>query len=242
MSNEETEKLIEDYVERETTGARKQVEDAEAAVQHEQEDMRKVEYLGLMNREPEQTFQKMMVAMGDSVSDLATSDNVEDGEDEDDEETELGQPSDDDEAGWMTGTIMKTVQQRIQRFLQKQMKLDKFTQPGLENTADYFRERDKKYCTSALRVPALCQLQTYDIAATPVPTTIGELLGCQDIVPAISYMPHGTSRPGSSHIGLGFRNLQWHRRILDLAPSAKPDSSFSLNAKPVELVSFNPGI
>jgi len=110
LSNEETEKLIEDYVERETTGARKQVEDAEAAVQHEQEDMRKVEYLGLMNREPEQTFQKMMVAMGDSVSDLATSDNAEDGEDEDDEETELGQPSDDDEAGWMTGTIMKTVQ------------------------------------------------------------------------------------------------------------------------------------
>jgi hypothetical protein len=33
FSNEEKEKWIEDYVERETAGARKQVEDAEAAVQ-----------------------------------------------------------------------------------------------------------------------------------------------------------------------------------------------------------------
>jgi hypothetical protein len=33
LSNEEKEKWIEDYVDRETAGARKQVEDAEAAVQ-----------------------------------------------------------------------------------------------------------------------------------------------------------------------------------------------------------------
>jgi predicted N-acyltransferase len=33
LSNEEKEKWIEDYVERETAGARKRVEDAEAAVQ-----------------------------------------------------------------------------------------------------------------------------------------------------------------------------------------------------------------
>ena len=32
LSNEEKEKWIEDYVERETAGARKQVEDAEAAI------------------------------------------------------------------------------------------------------------------------------------------------------------------------------------------------------------------
>jgi hypothetical protein len=32
------------------------------------------------------------------------------------------------------------VQQRMERFQQKQMKLDKLTQPGWEDAADYFRE------------------------------------------------------------------------------------------------------
>ena len=39
LSNEEKEKSIEDYLERETTGVRKRVEDAEAAVQQEQDNM-----------------------------------------------------------------------------------------------------------------------------------------------------------------------------------------------------------
>jgi len=39
LSNEEKEKWIEDYVERETAGARKRVEETEAAVQQEQDDM-----------------------------------------------------------------------------------------------------------------------------------------------------------------------------------------------------------
>jgi hypothetical protein len=39
LSSEEKEKRIEDYVERETAGARKRVEDAEAAVQQEQDNM-----------------------------------------------------------------------------------------------------------------------------------------------------------------------------------------------------------
>jgi hypothetical protein len=48
LSNEEKEKWIEDYVDRETAGARKQVEDAESAVQQEQNDMTHVEIVGLM--------------------------------------------------------------------------------------------------------------------------------------------------------------------------------------------------
>jgi len=39
LSNEEREEWIEEYVERETSGARKRVEDAEAAVQQEPDDM-----------------------------------------------------------------------------------------------------------------------------------------------------------------------------------------------------------
>jgi hypothetical protein len=40
-------------VESETTGSRKRVEDAEAAVQQEQDDMRHAEIAGLRSREPE---------------------------------------------------------------------------------------------------------------------------------------------------------------------------------------------
>jgi hypothetical protein len=39
LSNEEKEKWIADYVERETAGARKRVEDADGSVQQEQDDM-----------------------------------------------------------------------------------------------------------------------------------------------------------------------------------------------------------
>jgi len=61
--------------------------------------------VGLTKGEPEKTFQEMMVAIGDSLSDLASSDDGEDEEDEDDEETEQGQLSEDDEPGWVMGTI-----------------------------------------------------------------------------------------------------------------------------------------
>jgi hypothetical protein len=140
LSHEEKEKWIEDYVERETAGARKRVEDAEAAVQQEEDNMTHAEIVGLMSREPEKTFEEMLVAIGDSLGDLASSDDGEDGEDEDDEETEQGKLSDDDEPGWVMGTITKMVQQRMESFRQKQMKLDELTQPGWENAADYFRE------------------------------------------------------------------------------------------------------
>jgi hypothetical protein len=123
LSNEEKQKWMEDYVERETSGARKQVADAEAAVQQAQADMVYAEIVGLTSREPETTFEEMMAAIGDSLSDLASSDDGEDGEDED-EETEQGKLSKDDEPGWVMGTISKTAQQRMESFRQKQMKLD----------------------------------------------------------------------------------------------------------------------
>jgi len=84
LSNEEKQTWIEVYVERETAGARECVEDAEAVVQQKQEDMKNAENARLTKREPEKTFQKMMVAIGDSLSDLASPEDGQDGEDEDD--------------------------------------------------------------------------------------------------------------------------------------------------------------
>jgi hypothetical protein len=121
LSNEEKEKWIEDYVERETAGAGKRVEDAEAAVQQEQDNMPHAEIAGLTSREPEKTFEEMLIAVGDSLSDFASSDDGEDGEQEDNEETEQGNSSEDDEPGWVMGTITKTVKYRMGRLRQKQM-------------------------------------------------------------------------------------------------------------------------
>jgi len=127
----------------------------------------------------------MMVAIRDSLSDLASSDDGQDGEDDDDEETEKSQLSEDDEPGWVMDTITKKVQQQMERLRQKQMKLDKLTQPGWEDPADYFCKRDKQYGTSALQVPAVFQLHMDDDATAPAPAMIGELMECLDIIPRI---------------------------------------------------------
>jgi hypothetical protein len=99
LSNEETEKWTVDYVERETSGARKLVEDAEAAVQQEKNDMNHAEIAGLTSRKPAKTFEETLVAIGASLSDHASSDDGEDRDDEDDDETEQGKLSEDDEPG-----------------------------------------------------------------------------------------------------------------------------------------------
>jgi hypothetical protein len=187
----------------------------------------------LTSREPEKTFEEMLVAIGDGLSDLASSDDGENGEDEDDEETEQGKLSDDDKTGCVMGTITKMVQQRMESFWQKQMKLDKLTQPGWENAADCCGERDKKYGTSNLRVPAVVQQQTNEDAPAPPPTTFGELMESLDIVTRISQGPQWTSRPESSHIRLGSVKPQSRSSIPSGEPAAEPDSSTLLNVKPV---------
>ena len=107
ISKKEKDKWIEDFVETETAGERKRVEDAEAAVQQQQENRQHGKIKELMNRKPEKNIEDMMVPIGDSLSDLASSDDGEDGEDKDDEETEQGKLSEDDKPGWVIGTIIK---------------------------------------------------------------------------------------------------------------------------------------
>jgi hypothetical protein len=146
--------------------------------------------------------------------------------------------SEDDKPVWVMGTITKTVQQRIERFRQKQMKLDELTQPGWEHAANYFQEQDKKYGTTDLRVQAIVQLQPKDDASAPPPVTFGELMESLDIVPGISQRPQGTSRLGSSHTWLGSVKPQSKSSIPSSEPAAEPDSSMLLKAKPVEPISF----
>jgi len=202
LSNKGWEKWIKDDVERETTRARQWVEDAEAAVQQEQENVKKAENARLTNSKPEYTFQEIMVTIGDNLSDLAISDHGEDGEDKDEEETEQGQLRQDDEPSWVMRTIAKTVLQQMENIRQQQMKVDQLRPPGCGHAADYFRETDRKYSTFEWRVPAVVKLQTDDDVAAPAPTTFRELIECLDIIPAIWQLPQGTFRAGGGHIRL----------------------------------------
>jgi len=193
----------------------------------------------LTSGETEKTFEEMRVAIRDSLSVLASSNEGEDGEVEDDEETEQGKLSEDDEPGWVMDTITKTVQQCKERFWQKQMKFEKLTQPGWDDAVHYFRERDKKYSTSELRVPAVVQVQTNVDAPAPPPTTFGELMESLDSVPGISQTPQSTFRPGSSHMRFGSVKPQSKSSIPCGEPAPKPDLSMLLKAKPVVPVSFH---
>jgi len=241
-SNEAKDKWIKDYVHRETAGPTKWIEDPEPTVQQEQEDTRKAENAALTNRQHKKAFLEMMVAIGDSLSDLASSDDGEYGEDEDDEEAGQGQLSEDNKPSWVMGTICKTVQQHMERIRQPQMKLNELTQLGWEDTADNFCERNTKYSTSELGVQPFVKPQTDNDAAAPAPTTFGELMECLDIVPSISPMLQGTSQPGSSHIWLGAGKPQSTKSIPHPAPAGEPDSSLSHNVKPFEHVNIYPCI
>jgi len=196
--------------------------------------------MGLTSREPDKTIEEMLVAIRHCLSDLASSDDGEDVEAKDDEDTEYGKLSENDEPGWVMGTITKTVQQHMERFRQKQMKIDELTQLGWEDAADYFHERDMKYSRSEVRVPAVVPPWTDDDTPPPPLTTFVELMECLEIVPGISQMTQGTTRPGSSHIRLGSVKAQSKPSIPSDKPAVEPDSWMLLKAKPVEPESVYP--
>jgi len=133
--------------------------------------------------------------------------------------------------------ITKTVPQHMERFRQRQMKFDELTQPGREDAADYFHERDEMYRTSELRVPAVVQQRTNDDAPPHPPTTFAELKESLDIVPGIS---EGASWPGSIHIRLCSVKPKSKSSRPSGEPAAEPDTSPLLKVKPVEPVSFTP--
>jgi len=122
-SHEEKEEWIKDYVEWETYEARMRVEDAERAIKQEQKGMRNAEKAGLTTTKPETTFEEMLNAIRDSMSNLSTSDDGEDGEHEDDDEEDpdLGKLCDDDEPSGVMSTISRTVPHRMKGFRQIQM-------------------------------------------------------------------------------------------------------------------------
>jgi len=146
LSNEEKVKWIEDYADRETAVGRKQVQDAETASMKEKDDIRNAEMVGLTTRKLERTFSDMFNAIGDTLSDRASSINEEDGEGNGDDEadSDLHKLSEDDKPHWVIGIISKIVEHHMESYWQKHMRVDELRQPGWGNTADHCRERDMK--------------------------------------------------------------------------------------------------
>jgi len=202
-SNKDEEKSIKDYVDRETVVATKWVEDTETTMMQEQEDMKNAEKAQSTTRKPIKPLEEMLDDIGHSLSDLATSDDEENGADRDDEEhTELGKPSEDDEFGWAMGTIFKMVQHPIGSFQQNHMSLEELMQPGWGNVAGCVCERDMKYGMAKLKVPKVVNPEKDTTAATPSPTTFEELLQTLDMIPEKFRIPHVPSQPRSCQMRL----------------------------------------
>ena len=202
--------------------------------------MRNVEEAQSKTTKPETTFEKMLNAIRDCLSDLPCSEHEVGGEDMDDdaEDTELGKLSEDVEPGWEMGKISKMVQHRMESFCQKQMRLDKLTQPGCRDAADYFRERDKNYGTIQLKVPAVVKPHTSTTAATPSLITYGELMKVLDIIPGQSQMPQVMSPQESSQLRLSSEEAQADNHIVSLMSDAVPNSSQRETVTPGQTVSI----
>jgi hypothetical protein len=191
---------------------------------------------------PEITFEEMLNGIEDIQSDHASSEDEEDGENEDYdiEYTRHGKLSEDDEPGWVLGTMSPMVLHRMESFRQKQMRLDQLTQPGWEDVANYFWEGDMRYGITELQIPADGMPQTDLSAATPSLTTFRELMQALHIVTGQSRILQVTSRHGGSHRRLGWEKPQADDHIVPPIPASVPDSSQIQIAKPSQPISFCP--
>jgi hypothetical protein len=98
-----------------------------AAIRHEREDMVTSENMGLMSREQENMFSEMMLAFQVSLRDIPRSDNTGMRKRNNDE-TDRGKVSEDDQPGWVLGTRLNIFQPLMESFRQIQIKLEAFTQ------------------------------------------------------------------------------------------------------------------
>jgi len=99
-----------------------------------------------------------------------------------------------------------------------------------------------EYGMTELKVLAVVKPQTDMTAATPSPTTFGELMQVLDIVPGQSHMMPVTSQQGCRQMRVGSDKPEADNHLLSLMPDTMPDSSQMENVKPVQPARFSPGI
>jgi len=240
LSIKETEKWIDDYVDRETAVPRQRVEDTEMGIMHEQEDMTNAKKAGLTTRKPEKTFEEMLIAIRVSLSCLASSDTEEDLEDQEDigEHPELGKLSNHHEPGWVMGSIFQTAHHHNETIRLKQVRIEELTQLGWGDAADCLRVRHMRYGSADLKVPAVVKPQIDKSSVTPPPTTFGQLKEMPDVLLGKLQTQQRTSRPGSCCMRYGSGKAQSHKHEESLLPIMAPDSSTFKKSKPVQPFSF----
>jgi len=99
------------FVDRETTTARKRVEEVATAIKQEPEAVKTAAIVELTTTMTEETFGEILNAMVDSLSNIARSLDVEDVKDKggEEEHTERGMLCEDDNPVWVIDTISKMV-------------------------------------------------------------------------------------------------------------------------------------
>jgi hypothetical protein len=92
-------------------------------MKNEPENKSNAENMGLTTRMFEKTFEQMLNTIGNAMCDHAISNDEQHGDDEkgDDKVIELSKMREDDEPGWVMGTISKTGKQRMEHFRQIQI-------------------------------------------------------------------------------------------------------------------------
>lgn len=103
----------------------------ESVIKNHQKHMRNVAKERSTTIKPGTTIDKILNANGDSLRNLESSEDEEEGEYKDDnkDDTEFGKLSDDDESGWEMGTISNTDQHHMESYRPEQVRLDELSQP-----------------------------------------------------------------------------------------------------------------
>jgi len=204
--------------------------------------MKTAEKAELTTAKHEKTYREMLFAKGASLSGLKNSNDGKDRDDEanDGENTEQGKQSKHDEPGWVMDTISKVVQHHLPSIQQIRI-----VAPWLDGTG--MGERGWLHVWERYEVwdyrnvgSSSCQALTEMTAATPSPTTFGELMHTVEIVPVHWQMPRGTSWPGICQIRLGSENSQSYHWAGYLQPKSEQNSSPNLLLKAVEPVNIFP--
>jgi len=201
LSNNEKGNCMADCMDWVTTVTRNRVENTVTAIKLEPEDMKNAGKTGLTTRKPGTTFRVMLGAIKDSLSDIGTFEDWEDGGDrcEVDDNTEQGKVSEDDKLGWVMVIMSKMVVHQMEHIGQKQMTPDNTMQPGCGDGANFFCERNLKHRRTELMVLPGVQLETEDGATLSAPMTYGEPMKTLGCIPWKSQMQQVTSQPGSAH-------------------------------------------
>jgi hypothetical protein len=148
MSEDQREKWIENYVERETQVARQRVEAADAAVN---EDMENEYGAPPAVRTKKRTFEELLALVGDDLDNVVPSDDDDDDDDEEepDEDEDEKEWADDDD--FVPGQMDKTTMAEIAAARARTSRIFELTKEGYAEAEAFWRKRDEEVGVDTLK-------------------------------------------------------------------------------------------